>query len=558
MSATTRTPQTLAAAGTLADLVREASARNGVAMRYADASGEWVDMTYAELGEQVTALARGLIAVGIERGDRIAIMSRTRPEWTWLDLAALCIGAIVVPVYETSSAEDAAYVLRHSGVRLAACENAEQIAKLPELEQLAVIDGEAPGALTLDELRRRGEEVDLEAVRERERAIQPGDLATVIYTSGTTGKPKGCMLTHANYRANLAMTARVTDIGPDPVFFLFLPLAHALSRVFTFYGLDQGATLAYWRRDIRNLTSDLAATRPTHLSSAPRLFEKVHARVMSPPGRIAPRLVRALVGTRALRPLANRLVFAKVREGLGGRLRLALSGAAPIDGEVLDFFAACGVPIIEGYGMTETSSAHTCNRPEDMRVGTVGPPLDGAEVRIADDGEVLMRGPNVFVGYLDDEEATAAALRDGWLHSGDLGRLDEDGFLTITGRKKDLIITSTGKNISPAAIESRLMRSRWIAHAVVVGDRRPYLVALLSLDPDEVEEVDDRVQAELQQAVDAANEGHPSVEHVRAFAVLDRPLSQDEGELTATMKVKRRVVEERYAALIDSLYSARG
>jgi len=263
-----------------------------------------------------------------------------------------------------------------------------------------------------------------------------------------------------------------------------------------------------------------------------------------------------LVGTRALRPLADRLVFAKVRDALGGRLRLALSGAAPIDGEVLDFFAACGVPIIEGYGMTETSSAHTCNRPDDMRVGTVGPPLDGAEVRIADDGEVLMRGPNVFVGYLEDDEATAATLRDGWLHSGDLGTIDEDGFLRITGRKKDLIITSTGKNISPAAIEARVQRSRWVAHAVVVGDRRPHLVALLSLDPDEVEQIDDRIHAELKQAVDAANEGRPSVEQVRAFAVLDHPLSQEEGELTATMKVKRRVVEERYAALIDSLYAA--
>ena len=401
-------------------------------------------------------------------------------------------------------------------------------------------------------------------------------MATVIYTSGTTGAPKGCMLTHANYRANCAMSAGVTELGPDPVFFLFLPLAHAMSRMFTFYGLDQGATLGYWRRDIRALLDDLAATRPTHLSSAPRLFEKVHARAVAPPGRIAPHLVRWAVDvglrhrrsptplTRALHPLADRLVLGRVRAALGGRMRVALSGAAPIAGEVLDFFTACGVPIIEGYGMTETSSAHTCNRPEDARVGTVGPPLDAAEVRIAADGEVLMRGPNVFAGYLDDQQATAATLRDGWLHSGDLGAIDGDGFLTITGRKKDLIITSAGKNITPANTEGQLTRSRWVAHAVVVGDRRPHLVALLALDPDEVEALaervggtpdigalarDERVRAELQSTVDAVNARVPPVERIREFAVLDRPLTQEEVDVEVIVVAGR----EMPAAVGDEL-----
>jgi long-chain acyl-CoA synthetase len=387
------------------------------------------------------------------------------------------------------------------------------------------------------------------------------------------------------------MTQQRLEIAPGDVAYVFLPLAHAFTRVVQLIAIASGVELAYWRRDPKLIVQDVAIIAPTHLPSVPRIFEKVHAAAtakVQEAGGVKLRLfewavavgravsARKQAGGRpgrllaAQHAIADALVLGRVRALFGGRLKLAITGAAPIDDEIVEFFYAAGVPVLEGYGMTETASVATLNTVSEYKFGTVGRPLPGCDVRIADDGEVLMRGPNIFAGYHHDAESTRAVLRDGWLHSGDLGELDHDGYLRITGRTKDLIITSSGKNISPANIESALAQSRWISHAVVFGDRRPYLTALLTLDPDEAAALaakvgadgadlaaladDPAVRAELQAAVDATNRRFARIEQVKRFAVLDRDLSQEEEELTPTLKIKRNVVYERHGDVFAGLY----
>jgi long-chain acyl-CoA synthetase len=387
------------------------------------------------------------------------------------------------------------------------------------------------------------------------------------------------------------MVRQRLEAASGDVTYVFLPLAHALTRVVQLFAIATGIECAYWRRDPKLIVQDVAIIAPTHLPSVPRIFEKVHAAAtarVEESGGLKLKLfqwafqvgravsAREQQGRRPGRLLAARhaiadaLVLSKVRALFGGRLKLAITGAAPIDEEILEFFYAAGVPVLEGYGMTETSAVATLNTLTEHKLGTVGRPLPGCDVRIADDGEVLMHGPNIFRGYHRDEESTRAVLRDGWLHSGDLGELDDDGYLRITGRKKDLIITSSGKNISPANIESALAQSRWISHAVVFGDRRPYLTALLTIDPDEAAALaakvgaegadlsalaaDPAVRKELQAAVDETNRRFARIEQVKRFAVLDRDLSQDEEELTPTLKVKRNVVYERHGDVFTGLY----
>ncbi|HEV2999156.1 MAG TPA: AMP-dependent synthetase/ligase, partial [Solirubrobacteraceae bacterium] len=392
------------------------------------------------------------------------------------------------------------------------------------------------------------------------------------YTSGTTGRPKGCMLTHGNYRANSDMCASAVDLGDGATIFVFLPLAHSMTRVITLFALDQGHELAYWRGDLTRVLEDVQEVRPTDLPSVPRLFEKVHQAATSATGarrrlldwavargraaREAERAGRRLgPAARAQHAVADRLVLRRVRDLFGGRVRMVFTGGAPIEPEILRLFDACGILVLEGYGLTETGAAATMNTASALRLGTVGRALPGGEVRIAGDGEILVAGPHVFGGYLHDDEATAAALRDGWLHSGDLGELDRDGFLRITGRKKDLIVTSTGKNVSPAAIENALRGTWLISQAVVVGDRRPHLAALVTLDPEQAAGLSaEEARAAVGREIDAVNQRFAPPERVRRFAVLDRELSQEEGELTATLKVRRAVVEERFAAEIDALY----
>jgi len=565
----------------------------GVAMRVRR-DGAVCETTFAELATAAREIAAGLIAHGIGSGDSVAILGNTRPEWTLADFGAIFAGATVVPVYHTNSPEECAYVLAHSEARILICEDAEQRdkvetvrAQLPALEHVFTMV-ETAGSPSLDALRSAGRPHEPPPVE-----ISPDDAATIVYTSGTTGPPKGCVLTHANLLATMRMYQHElgNELRPGVVTFMFLPLAHSLARVVELVNLDVGATLAFWSGDPKLLLEDIADARPTYLPSVPRVFEKIHAKALgavedaSPLRRLAfewaiatGRRARAVerrgdaagpmlrAGLRA----ADRLVLSPVRNLFGGELRLGLTGAAPIGREVLDFFDACGVLILEGYGMTETCAAATLNTPGEFRFGTVGRPLPSTEVAIADDGEVLMRGPHVFAGYHRDDEATRDTFDDGWLRSGDLGAVDADGYLAITGRKKDLIITSSGKNVSPTNLETALRETRWVSQAVVHGDNRPYLVALLTLDADELAALaeragvradlsgmvtDPRVHAVVQEAVDEINARFARIEQIKRFALLDHDLTQAAGELTPTLKVKRATVNARYRQQLERLYA---
>jgi long-chain acyl-CoA synthetase len=577
---------------TLGSLLLSAFERHAgrVAFRWSD-RGATRELTFGDLDRTVREVAGGLVALGLAPGDRVAVLGGTCPDWTVADCAALCAGAVVVPIYQTNSPEECRYVLEHSGARAVICEDAAQLAKveavhehLPGLEHvLSFAD--------LQALRDRAGDAAEGEVDRRVAAATPDDVATIVYTSGTTGPPKGCVLTHANCAATVLMYRGEVRIGPEAVVFMFLPLAHVLARVTQWVALDVGGTIAFWSGDPKRLLEDLEAARPTHFPSVPRVFEKVHTRALAAAddggpvkrrvfeaalalGRRARRAERGGQAGPMLRPahaLADRLVLSKVRDLFGGRLELALTGAAPIGREVLEFFDACGVLVLEGYGMTETCAAATLNAPQAFRFGTVGKALPGTEVSVAGDGEILLRGPNVFPGYYRNEEATAETLSSGgWIRTGDLGSLDEDGYLSITGRKKDLIITSSGKNVTPSNLETALRESRWISQAVVFGDRRPYLVALLTLDPEEAPALaeqlgiepdvgamsrDPIVHAALQDDVDAVNARFARIEQIKSFALLDHDLAQAAGELTPTLKVKRPVVYDHYRETFDALYA---
>jgi long-chain acyl-CoA synthetase len=584
---------------TLPTVLRTAIAsHSGVAMRSPDPHDPYA-LSYADVGRAADEIAAGLAAVGIQAGDRVAILASTRAEWTLADLGTLWAGATVVPIYNTNSAEECQYVLAHSSSRVVFCEDAAQLAKIdtvragcPELEHRIVLTGSAPGAITLDELRERGRALTEPVAVTRTAAVRPDDVATIVYTSGTTGPPKGCMLTHANLLATIDRCRDRLELDRDMVAYLFLPLAHVLARVTQMVALLVGGTIVFWRGDPKRIVAELAEARPTHFPSVPRIFEKIHTAVLGDvedQGRLKRAIFawalaegrRARARGRTGRPpgtlarrrheLADRLVLSKVRAVFGDGLQLAITGAAPIAAEIIDFFDACGVLVLEGYGLTESCAASTLNTRHEQRIGTVGRPLPDTEVRIAADGELLLRGPHVFAGYYRDEEATSETIIDGWLYTGDLGSVDDDGFVRITGRKKELIITSSGKNISPTNIEELLRESRWISQAVVFGDNKSYLVALLTLDPDEAVKLAEHVgvapgdpaalsrhpavRAELQSAVDATNERLARIEQIKRFAILDRDLSQTDGELTPTLKIKRNVVAERYADRVEELYA---
>jgi long-chain acyl-CoA synthetase len=581
-------------ANTLGRMVLESTERHsGAAIRF-PRDGTWHEWSFAELGTAVRELARGLAALGLEPGDRVALLGETRPEWTLADAALLAGGFVVVPVYHTNSPEECRYVVDHSGARAIVVEDAAQ------LEKIEAVRGELPGlehvismepagdTMTVADVRGRAGETPAEELQRRLDAVGPDDVATIVYTSGTTGPPKGCMLTHRNVLSTGDAYVELIDLKPPATLFMFLPLAHALARVVQMVSIQVGGTLAFWSGDSRKLVEDVGAAAPTHFPSVPRVFEKIHARVLArgeegsavkqrlfawaiATGRRARPAMRKGTASAALKAqyaLADRLVLSKVRDLFGGRLELALTGAAPIPQEVLEFLDACGITVLEGYGMTETCAAATLNPPHDPRFGTVGPPLPGMSVTTAEDGEILIGGPNVFRGYHRNEEATREVFEGAAVRTGDLGEI-EDGYLRITGRKKDLIITSSGKNISPTNIENALRESRWISQAVVHGDNRSYLVALLTLDADEVSALaaelgidgdvsamagDPRVRDALQRDVDGANARFARIEQVKKFTVLENDLSQDAGELTPTMKVKRAVVEKRYADTFASLY----
>ena len=579
---------------TIADLAPLAARKHAgkAAVKY-KAGDEWVEVAYEELGEIVKEVALGLVDLGIEPGDKVSILAHTRPEWTYACFGIMCAGATAVSIYQTNSPEECHYVLEHSESRAVFVEDAEQLAKvrevesrLPKLELIVVMEpGEADlgDAISLDDLRERGRGRDEAEFEARVDAVTGDDICLYIYTSGTTGPPKGCLLSHGNYRAILNMVEQRGALAEDEVVYLFLPLAHAFALLVQFGAIDLGSTIAYWEKDPQKIVPNLTEVRPTYFPSVPRMFEKIYTLATSnaPDRAQLEQAVQVGVKVRQARErgdevpaqlqkgfdMAEEALFKNVRGLFGGEIRQCVTGAAPIAKEILEFFYACGVPVMEGYGMTETATAATGNVPEDFRFGSVGKPLPGVEAKIAEDGELLLRGPNIFKGYYKNEDATRQTLEDGWLHTGDIGAIDEDGFVYITGRKKDIIITAGGKNITPANLENGLKQSRWISQAVVIGDRRPYLVALITLDPEEVpnfaqqhglepEEVaeSEEMRAEVQKVVDEVNSKVGPVEQIKKFAILPRDLAQETGELTPTLKVKRNVVAEKHAQAIEALY----
>ena len=530
----------------------------------------WRPLSWDEAAERVDALAHGLLARGVRHGDRVAVLSRTRLEWILLDWAVMSIGAVVVGLYPTSSAKECAYILGHCEAVLAFAEDDEQTRKLvsirgalPALREIIPFDW-------LEKLESDGRL----AKHLQPQPVEEDDLATLIYTSGTTGPPKGCMLTHRNL-----VTAAVRVVEgmhrPEDVVLLFLPMAHSYARLAHQTASHRGATLALVA-DVARVPEALAAVRPTVLPAVPRVYEKVHANTLGEieragglRGRIG--LWALGVGARVSRArrdgasvgvvlgleqrLAERLVFRKVRERLGGRLRVGVSGAAPLSVDVMEFFHALGVPVIEGYGLTETASSATVNAPGDFRIGTVGRPVEGAEIRLDDDGEILIRSDAVFAGYYKEPEATAAVLTDdGWFRTGDVGEIDGEGFLRITDRKKDLIITAGGKNIAPQNLENALKSSRFVSHALVVGDRRPYVAALVTLDEAEIASSGRDGRELVQELVDDVNRDRMRVEQIKRFAILPRDFSQEEGEVTPTLKLRRKVIHEHFADEIERLY----
>jgi long-chain acyl-CoA synthetase len=592
---------------TIADLVERSAERFGDMPAVRRRTGDtWADLTFSELDTVVAEIALGLIELGIEPGDRVCILGTTRAEWSFCHFAISGAGAVAVPIYPTNSPEECEWVAADSGAVAIVCEDAGQRAKieavrerLPELRTIIVIDtGAAPaggtgsdGAIALDDVRARGRCRDRAELDARRRAVAPDDTFTIIYTSGTTGPPKGCVLSHGNYRDVLDMCQEVRGIGSDDDIYLFLPLAHSFGLLMQLLAADTGATLIYFGGDTDRIVQELQEVRPTYLPSVPRLFEKLYSRTLGsrPPEeqermRAAARLglqVRQMqargepVPAELMQPFerADEELFAKVRAVFGGRLRQAVSGAAPIAPEILEFFYGCGVPVLEGYGLTETATVSAASTLEHHRFGSVGRLLPGVEGRVADDGELLLRGPNVFRGYWSGAGGGAdfGAVTDGWLHTGDIARIDEDGYVFITGRKKDIIITAGGKNVAPANLENDLKRSRYVSQAVMHGDRRPYPVMLVTLDEEEIVPwarergiadtsiaalaADPQVRALIQAELDTVNERYARPEQVKRFFILDHDLSQATGELTPTLKVRRDAVAEKYADRFAALYA---
>jgi long-chain acyl-CoA synthetase len=605
MEASTATPATSApatAARTIADVIPRAVAEHPdhPAVRF-KRDGAWHDVSYAQLGEIVQEIALGLIDLGIEKGERVCILANTRPEWSYADMAITETGAVVVPIYQTNSPEECLWVLSDSEACAIVCEDEQQLAKvaavraeLPQLRTVIVMDppaDDAGEALALQEVRERGRRRSPEELHARRGAIAPSDPYTFIYTSGTTGPPKGCVLTHGNYRAIMDMVSDIGQIEGDEVIYLYLPLAHAYALLIQLASFDLGTTIAYFGGDTKQIVAELMEVKPTYLPSVPRVFEKVytiaHGAIEAQPpeeraqtqaaiklgGRVRDVLARGEEIPQELQqPFAEaeEKLFKNVRAIFGGNVRRATSGAAPIAREILEFFWAAGVPVLEGYGMTETATAATISTIENHRFGTVGRAFPGVELKIAEDGEVLIKGPNIFQGYHHNADASFGAVADGWLHTGDLGSIDEDGYLSITGRKKDIIITAGGKNLTPANIENDLRQCRWISQAVMQGDKRPYPVILITLDEEEIagwarahdlpEDLaalcrEQAIQDLIGGEVERVNSRYAQVEQVKRFAILPCDLSQETGELTPTLKVKRNVVAEKYADVIDSLYA---
>ncbi|MEA2211281.1 MAG: long-chain acyl-CoA synthetase [Solirubrobacteraceae bacterium] len=596
MTETTSGPR--ASVSTVARLPGSAAERfaDRVAASY-KSDGEWKEMSYAEAGKAIEEIALGLVDLGIQPGDRVGILSDTRVAWTLASYGISAAGGVVVPVYPTNSPRECAWVLGNSGARAVFCENEEQRAKIDkvrdELDELETTIGFEPGGgdLTLDELRERGRGGDRDELTRRQDAVEPKDAYTIIYTSGTTGPPKGVVLTHRNAMSVCEMVQELSFIEPGEKTYLFLPLAHAFALTTHLASFDQGTTIVFYGGNTKEVLPELIDSHPTYLPSVPRIFEKLYTAAMKMQEQGSDedkerfqQAVKLGVEVRQRRQrgeeisqdmqkafdAADEQLYRRVRGLFGDHVKQAVTGAAPIASEILEFFYACGVPVLEGWGMTETTAVGTVATLDHFKFGTVGRPMPGVEVKIAEeDGEILLRGPNIFREYWRNPEATEETLVDGWLHTGDLGQVDDEGYLSITGRKKDIIITAGGKNLTPANLENDLKQSRFISQAVMYGDRRPYPVALITLDPEEIlpwakenglpEDMDelakdDQVMAMVQEELDRANAHYAQVEQIKKFVILDRDLTIEDGELTPTLKVKRNVVTDHFGDLFESLY----
>ncbi len=566
---------TVAATGTrtIARLWQTAVAREPKGPAYLVQEGnEWHPVSWQDAAQAVDELAHGLLSLGVRKGDAFGILASTRLEWVLFDFALGLVGAVAAPIYMNSSSRDAAYVIEHSDAIGVLCEDEEQRIKFEgiELEHVLTFAG-------LDDLRARGRAHAVEkptAVEDAAAAIGEDDLFTFIYTSGTTGPPKACMISHRNYYAMVDEVRQVEDFTVSgDVMLLYLPLAHNFGRCLALLGAHIGYTIAFCP-DPYVVADALPAVRPTVFPSVPRVYEKVHTAVTTKFGE-ATGIKRRLIdwGLRVGRDvstlrqagipvparlavqhrLADRLVYSKVKDRLGGNLRIGVSGGAPLAKEIIEFFHALDVLILEGYGLTECTTGATINRPTRYRFGTVGPPLPGVELRIAEDGEVLIKSETNFAGYYKDENATREILPgDGWLRSGDVGHIDDDGFLTITDRKKDILVTAGGKNVAPQNLENALKTHPIVSQALVVGDRRPYVAALVTLAEGVSHE---GAEEQVQLAVDEVNRELSRFEQIKRFAILPRDFTAEDGELTPTLKLKRRVCEDHFAAEIEALYS---
>jgi long-chain acyl-CoA synthetase len=563
---------------TIGQLWRDAVSAGRTTPAYlAETDDGWREVSWEEAGQTVEELANGLLALGVRKGEAFGILAQTSLEWALFDYALARIGAVGAAVYANSSAKDACYVLEHSdsiGVLVQDEPQREKVAGLPLRHVITFSE--------LDDLRARGREFAAErpdALAEAEAQVGEDDLFTFIYTSGTTGPPKGCMILHRNYYEMAGCIDHVPEFAiADDVMLLYLPMAHNFGRLMHLLGAHTGYTTAFLGDPLR-IAEAMPVVRPTLLPSVPRLYEKVHTAVLSqfeqlhgPRKRLADWALRVGREVSELRQrgkpvpaslarkhrLADRLVYSKIKERMGGRLRLGVSGGAPLAKEIAEFFHSIDILIVEGWGLTECTTAASVNRPGRFRFGTVGPALPGFEVETDEEGELLIRSPTVFAGYYKDPDATAEVLgADGWLRSGDVGSIDEDGFVHITDRKKDILITAGGKNVAPANLENALKTAPLVSQALVIGDRRPYVAALITLDPAVADgigsdEADQRVQA----IVDGVNSELSRFEQIKRFRVLPRDFTAEEDEVTPTLKLKRRVVEQHFAAEIEELYSS--